>query len=233
MNESNQGPDMIAKILFALSLLIAPLLSQAAGENADYFSVRPDLRKCPSPQCGGIFVQRVNRFLTLCADGKLRAECYVAEVDLAALNLPPDQEVTVRERIQNGTVLLKGKLASLPFSPLGGPAGFEAAEVWQAATDARPVGTFFRTLDNGVVCIAAPCPSFQEFKLNTLEERAIAGVDLSRVGASDKLLFLAGEALRTAEGILVAGTHRSVSGPAGTAPALVASQFYLAVKPRP
>jgi hypothetical protein len=220
---------MNVKILLLLSLWVAPLLSQAAGDNAAYFSVRPDLRKCPSPQCG-IFVQSVNLLTTRCADGKLRPECYVAEVNLAALNLPPDEEVAVREHIQNGTVLLKGRLASKPFTPLGAPGEFEAAEVWQAATDARPTGFFFRALDSGVVCIAAPCLSFQEFKLNAFAQRAIAGVDLRLVGASDKQLADADEALLTTDGILVAGTHTVVSGPAGDAPALVASQFYLAVQ---
>ena len=222
---------MISKIIILLSLMAAPLLSQAAEDNANYFSVRPDLRKCPAPLCGGIFVQSVNHLTTRCADGKLRPECYVAEVNLAALSLPPDEEGPIRDSIQNGTVLLKGQLTSKPFGPLGGPGEFETAEVWQAATDARPTGSFFRALDTGVVCIAAPCLSFQEFKLNSFAERAIVGVDLSLVGASDKQLANASKALLTADGILVAGIHTAVTGPAGEASALVASQFYLAVQP--
>lgn len=221
---------MITKLLVLSVLLLAPLLSLAAGDNADYYSARPDLRKCASPLCGGIFVQSVNRRTTRCADGRLRPECYVAEVDLAALALPPDEEATVREHIQNGTVLLKGRLAGKPFAPFGDLGEFEAAEVWQAATDARPTGAFLRALDTGVVCIAAPCLSFQEFKLNSFAQRAIAGVDLSPVGAGDQELAAAHEALLTEDGILVAGTHTVVSGPAGTAPALTASQFYLPVR---
>ncbi len=222
---------MITKTLFLLSMLWIPLLSQAADDNANYFSVRPDLRKCPSPQCGGVFVQTVNRLTTRCPDGKLRPECYVAEVNLAALALPPEEEDAVRERIQNGTVLLNGHLANKPFSPLGGPATFNAVEVWLSATDARPSGEFFRILDSGLVCIAAPCLSFQEFKLNTFISRAIAGIDLSLVGADEKQLAAAGDALLTDSGILATGKHGIVTGPAGEAQALTASQFYLAVQP--
>lgn len=197
--------------------------------SSGYFSVRPDLRKCPSPLCGGVFVQRVNHRTTRCNDGTLRPECYVAEVDLTALRLPEEQESSVRERIQNGTVLLNGQLTSRPFSALGAPGRLIAAEVWLAATDARPSGSFFRVQDTGLVCVAAPCLSFQESKLNTFAESAIAGVDLSLVDAEPQQLTEAEEALRSEDGILVAGSHSVVDGPAGEATALVASQFYLPV----
>ena len=200
-----------------------------AGDNLGYFSVRPDLRKCASPMCGGVFVQRVNHLTTRCADGKIRPECYVAGVSLETLNLPTDQEDSVQVRVKNGTVLMKGHLTVKPFSPLNTPGLFEATEVWLAATDARPSGTFFRTLDTGLVCIAAPCLSFQEYKLNSFGQNEIAGVDLSLVGAGEEQLDSAHETLRSDEGILVAGQHKVVSGPAGEASALVASQFYLPV----
>lgn len=199
--------------------------------SSGYFSVRPDLRKCPSPLCGGVFVQRVNHRTTRCNDGKLRPECYVAEVDLTALRLPEEQESSVRERVQNGTVLLNGQLTSRPFSALGAPGRLIANEVWLAATDAGPTGSFFMTRDTGLVCFAAPCLSFQESKLNTFAESAIAGVDLSLVYAEPQQLADAEEALRSEEGILVAGTHSAVTGPSGTATSLIASQFYLAVQP--
>ncbi|QSA95633.1 DUF6748 domain-containing protein [Methylococcus sp. EFPC2] len=207
-----------------------PLPPPIAGDNFGYFSVRPDLRKCASPLCGGVFVQSVNRLTTRCADGRLRPECYVADVSLQALNLPPDQEDSIHLRVKNGTVLLKGHLTVKPFSPLNTPGLFEASEVWLAATDARPSGTFFRTVDTGIVCIAAPCLSFQEYRLNSFGQNDIAGVDLSLVAASDELLDSAHEALRTDVGILVGGRHNVVSGPAGEASALVASQFYLPVQ---
>lgn len=206
-----------------------PLPPPIADDDFGYFSVRPDLRKCASPMCGGVFVQRVNHLTTRCADGKLRPECYVAGVSLQALNLPSDQEDSVQVRVKNGTVVLKGQLIVKPFSPLNTPGLFDATEVWLAATDVRPTGTFFRAVDTGVVCIAAPCLSFQESRLNGYGRNGIAGVDLSQAGAGDELLDLAHEALRTEEGILAAGEHNVVTGPAGEASVLVASQFYLPV----
>lgn len=208
---------------------LPPLPAPIAGENFGYFSVRPDLRKCAFPICGGVFVQRVNHFTTRCADGRLRPECYVADVSLQPLNLPSEQEDSIQVRIKNGTVLLKGQLIVKPFSPLNTPSLFQATEVWLAATDARPSGAFLRALDTGLVCITAPCLSFQEYKLNSFGQNDIAGVDLSLVGADDEQQDSAHEALRTEEGILVAGRLDVVSGPAGEASTLVASQFYLPV----
>src|SRR5437660_1726377 len=59
----------------------------AAGGKADgldststYYSVRPDLRECLAPLCGGWWVKRPNRSSIQCADGGYRAECYVATI---------------------------------------------------------------------------------------------------------------------------------------------------------
>ena len=220
---------MIARILVFVSLLSIPLLSLADNENSTYYSVRPDYRKCASPLCGGVFVQRVNRPSTRCADGRLQGECYVATIDLSALKLSADQEAAARLRIETGTTLLKGRLHKIQYDLFGPLGEFTASELWEAASDGRPSGPFFRTTDQGIVCITTPCQSFAEFKLNSRSQRAIAGVDLSRVGASDKLVAAAYTATQMPEGILVAGRHRPLTGPADRAAELVASQFYLMV----
>jgi len=206
-----------------------PLLTQAASENSTYYSVRPDMRMCPSPMCGGVFVQRVNRPATPCADGSRQTECYVASIDLSALGLPAEQEATVLSGIQSGAALLKGSLRHKDYEGIGPLGEFVATEVWEAATSKPARGTFFRVKDNGLKCIAAPCPSYQEFRLNSDAQRDIAEVDLSRSGATDKQIELAHAALTQPAGVLMAGRHRPVTGPAGRSAAIVASQFYLPV----
>ena len=219
---------MVVRWLVAL-ILALPALAQPAADNSTYFSVRPDLRKCASPLCGGSFVQRVNRLSTRCADGKLRPECYVAWVDLSALQLTPDQQAEAQSGLQQGTVLLKGSVRQKPSEGFGMLGEFVASEVWAAATGAHPRGSFFRVYNNGIVCIAAPCRSIQQYRLNSRWQRAIAEVDLDAVGADASTLERAGTSLQSPPGILVAGTHKRVSGPAGRAPALTVNQFYLAL----
>jgi len=50
-------------------------------DNSNFYSVRPDYRRCVSPLCGGYFVKRVNQSRTRCVNGRLMSECYVAEID--------------------------------------------------------------------------------------------------------------------------------------------------------
>ena len=55
------------------------------------YRVRPDLRLCPSPLCGGAFASLVNQPTTQCVDGVDRAACYLASIDFSALNLSDTQ----------------------------------------------------------------------------------------------------------------------------------------------
>src|SRR6185312_9889456 len=57
------------------------------GGGTSYYLVRPDLRRCAAPACGGYFVQRVNFPTTTCADGSSAAECYVAASDYSSAGL--------------------------------------------------------------------------------------------------------------------------------------------------
>src|SRR5689334_7151600 len=100
-------------------------------------------------------------------------------------------------------------------------------EVWQAASASGPSGTFFRVRDRGIKCIAAPCPTHHEAKLNTTQSREIAGVDLSGAGAPENLLSEATQAMTSTDGILVSGDLAPVRGPAGRSVTLKATQFYL------
>ena len=105
------------------------------------------------------------------------------------------------------------------------------AEVWLAASDKQPLGTFFRVRDRGIRCIAAPCETHHEAKLNTSVSRNIAGIDLSGAGAPDNVVGDANQAMTSPHGVLVAGDHTRVTGPAGRSQMLKATQFYLRSKP--
>ena len=49
----------------------------------------------------------------------------------------------------------------------------------------QPAGTFYLVRDRGVRCIAFPCPTHQEAKLNSSFSRNIAGVNLEAAGLGE------------------------------------------------
>ena len=190
--------------------------AQSRGGNFTYYTVRPDLRRCASPMCGGFFVKQVNRTRTRCADGRNQRECYVAEINW---NRQPSGEAQ--------SMLLRGELTQRRFPQFGRLGVFRVTEAWRAASERTPQGTFFRVRDLGIRCITHPCLTHQEERLNAYSQRKIAGVELNGAGASEQTITEAHSAMTGAEGILVAGTHATVTGPAGRAQTLRATQFYL------
>lgn len=155
-----------------------------------YYLVRRDTRRCAFPQCGGYWVQRVNRTTTLCGDGSPATTCYVAAIEM--------DRTSVDASIVRGAMTLRnygaGRRAYV----------FEATEAWRAETDDEPRGSFFRVEDNGVRCVRAPCYSLTADRLNSTMTR--------------KLTELTGACVRSATDaltqgkILVAGTLTSTAG---------------------
>ena len=197
---------------------------------ADYFIVTgPDMRKCVSPICGGYFVGRVNTEVARCADGTWQAECHMFDLDLSKLELDPATEEKAREAITSGGALVRGALAKVDIgSPILADV-LVANEVWIGATGNEPEGHFSRVDDTGIVCFTYPCATFIERSLNTNLVDNLDGVDLASSGATAQQVTAA-QAELNATGLLVAGTHSVVTGPAGTMNALEASEFYTRLK---
>ena len=196
------------------------------NENSTYFSLRHDLRRCASPFCGGFFVKRVNYDLTRCADGTQQPECYVAELDLDALGLDADQAGQVSGTPEQ--FLLRGDVLPNVVPGFGNLGTFRASEAWRGHAGVTPAGGFFRARNNGILCITFPCLSFTAATLNTPVTEDVAGVALDGIVAdpSDGLAQL-----NEPEGLLLAAKRVIVTGPAGDAPALEASEFYLPFEP--
>jgi hypothetical protein len=148
------------------------------------------------------------------------AECYVAEIQWDALPEP-----------QNPGALVRGSLSTRDFGRRALFGVLRAREVWLPAGANQPTGTYFRVRDRGIRCIAAPCETHHEAKLNTSVSRNVAGVDLSGAGAPESAVGDATTAMTGADGVLVAGVHSPVTGPAGRSQMLKASQVYLRVRP--
>lgn len=196
-----------------------------------YFIVtRPDTRRCAYPRCGGVFVKRVNRATTVCADGMLAAECHVADVDLDELGLNENQDARLQRAFAEKHALLRGRLTqrdggfAVPVETL------VATEGWRGAASSVATGRFSRLTDTGVRCVTSPCPTFLEQLLNTNLRQVVAEVDLTASGADERQVERGLEELGTS-GILAAGSTFTVRGPAGLAAGFRASEFYLRVRP--
>jgi hypothetical protein len=183
-------------------------------DESGYFTVRRDLRRCASPLCGGYFVKLVNQANTRCANGRDMAECYVAKIDW---NGQP--EVEIEKALLRGSITTNG-------DKNGKYGVFSVSESWQRTGKDAPGDTFYRVRDLGLRCIAAPCLSYSEAKLNTAANRTIAGVVLENAAAEDDLKS-AYAALTGPSGVIANGKHLPVSGPAGKAESFEASQFFL------
>lgn len=187
----------------------------SVSQNSTFYTIRPDMRRCASPMCGGYFVKRVNTPTTLCANGRNMAECYIASIDWNG-----NTEVEPRLALLKGQLLNKGNK--------NGKYGIlKVTEAWHAVSSAKASGDFYRVRDLGVRCIAAPCETHSEAKLNSNLSRKIAGINLKFDEPPAQQMEQVNQATTSKDGVLVAGTHETVTGPAGKSQTLNVTQLYI------
>lgn len=180
-----------------------------------YFTFRPDLRKCLSPLCGGVFVKAVNRALTRCADGSLQDECYVATVsNTAGIDI-------------DTAALLQGVIRPKSYGEFGNLGVFKLNAAYRAATTTVGSELFVGLENNGIVCVTTPCFSFDQYVLNKHKIRAVSGVDLSQVGASQQDLDEATAIIGNGGVLPAAGVNRQTEELTGMGVTFIANQFYL------
>jgi hypothetical protein len=201
--------------LLALVPLAGTRAAPAAQDPPGLYLVRPDLRLCPSPLCGGAWVRRVNRTETRCAGGASRRECSVASISGVAV--PAQAGSLVRGRI------VPAGIAGFP--ELGRLA---ATSAWRAASPGTPAGTVYRVADNGARCVTHPCFALAAVVAGTSRRVTLSGIDLSATGTPPALERRI-RALLARGGLYLAGTIRVVpdEGPAGDGRTLVATAFWL------
>ena len=185
---------MIFRALILALFLGVPVVNTAVPEvdslasTSSFYTIRRDVRRCASPMCGGYFIQLVNESRTRCHNGRFMKDCYVASIEW---NGQPEP--------QHDRALVRGSLSTFPGH--GGRFGvLRAREVWIPAGNTRASGTYFRVRDRGIRCIAAPCETHHEAKLNSSVSRNIAGVDLSGAGTTDQAESEATTAMTSPDG---------------------------------
>jgi hypothetical protein len=208
-----------------------PAEPSAIAAEPTYFFVRPDIRICDAPACGGFMVTTVNGAIIGCPDGTTGTSCYVAAADNEVPGLPPPDRSLAGDR---GDVIVGATITSEDYPGVGRLGHLNIFEVWNAGAAAgEPVGTGARVQLNGVMCIQAPCPDKDEHILNTDEVNAIADLDFAPSGATEAEIATAVTALDgKGPGLIVVGDEYVVEGPTGaTAAGRTVTQFYLPVSP--
>ncbi len=217
---------LCAFFVFSLTLLSEATIAASDDGGLPYYAFsHSDLRLCPSPLCGGMFVREVNRRLTRCSDGTLMPECYVAGLDLSLLDLQDSDASRVRAAFTAKEALIRGSYG--PFSPAFSTVStLVAAEAWEEKGTARPgvISAFF--LDNGIRCITSPCYWIDVSILNIPFFGTISGIDLTSSGAAAADTEEGYRSL-SSTGIIANGRLRWTSGPAGEGLELEAARFYL------
>jgi hypothetical protein len=205
------------------SLATPRLQTPAAPGDQGYYTVRDDGRWCAKPGCEGYFVSAVNLASTRCADGTSAPECHVTGLDLTAVGLGDEdrKNVLAAAESQDLRLIVHGTLGS----------ELVADETWLGIAEGRAGGTFARVTSTGIVCVAAPCPSWHAAVLDTDEGHDLAGIDFEPAALSATQRDAVLTAVREKRGIIVAGKEYTVSGPAGTMPGYQANQVYLPVLP--
>jgi len=230
---------LASSILGLLALLTAPLASHAdvldPGSlkplgSRHYIVTRIDLRKCAYPLCGGVFVKAVNQALTRCADGSYQKECHVPAVDTSGRGWTDENRAAFDKAFPQGLAVVLGNLsATLDPVSLQKVGTLVVQQGWLAQALNKPAGLFYGLKNSGIVCITYPCPTITETTLNFPATRNIAGIDLAASGASPKQVDAGFQAVADGTGILGAGYHTVVRGPAGRDQQFVANEFYLLI----
>ena len=195
-------------------------VSAGSGFNQQgYYTFRPDLRKCLSPLCGGFFVKAVNQALTRCANGSRQAECYVA-----SLNNRKNFDIS-------SATLFQGAINSRIYKEFGNLGVFAVKAAFSSSTDAVGAGLFVGLENNGIVCVTTPCFSADQYVLNKSKIRAISGIDLEKVGASELLLNEALSIIAKGGILIASGVNMQTEEATGKGITFVADQFYLPIEP--
>ena len=213
--------------LVTAAVLLAGAPSGASEPTAglrSYYLARADPRLCPSPMCGGIWVELLNTSATTCSDGARQEACYAASADLSRLRVDEKGRVQLQSLITEGRAVARGTLVRGLVEGFPELDTFVVSEVWTASSSlGRALGVFRRLRDNGVRCVTTPCFSIRAAILNTSRFENVSSVDLSRSGAPrvERRRALADIAR---PGVLAAGR---VVRRSGGGRAFVATQFYL------
>lgn len=209
----------------------------APPKNDVVYSIKPDLRRCAAPACGGWWVTPVNtsaqglltETLLTASDAPINrpAAEYVASLEFGCVQWSAEQISRFKELAFSGKALLSGRL----LDP--SPASTDAAlyqyramvlrDAFLSSVSTEPAGSIYNLKSTGIVCITSPCPSFQGDLLNTNLSQEIHDLSFANtISAAEQTQVRS----KLTHGVVVSATQSSVKGPAGQGVRLDINQVF-------
>lgn len=184
--------------------------SDSVNGASTYFSIRADFRRCIYPLCGGHWLDRLNASTTKCASGSSAAECYTPELDWSQSGLSQEAQDALTGKaatVGDGVhAVVRGRFAPKNLTtPMPNLGRFIVTEAWVAQGEGASDGVFAKVFQNGIRCIAAPCPSLTEKALNSSRTANISDVDFGAGEYTDEAIDSLVNDYVAPGGILVAG----------------------------
>lgn len=209
--------------------------ADAAHDNFGFIAVeKSGAFDCHNPlTCIQYNLTRPNRASIQCNDGQYHDQCGVKQVVWSKAGLTDDQAATVQAAIDREAhdpslgvqVLVKGS-----YKIYVDFLAFEPSEVWLAQLPTgSDSGTFVRVFDRGIRCITAPCPQFEEGRLNSSREMVIDAIDYPaqlQDGVQEKVY----EATTSEDGVIIAGDRTTRTAGRYVEKLRSINQVYLPVK---
>jgi hypothetical protein len=209
-------PACLATVLLACSPETSlPVIEEVGGQEQTraleaetlYVVSGRDFRKCAYPMCSGYFIKAVNKTKTTCLDGSKQTECYVSDLDLAALGLSEAQAGSLREVAAAGSVLFSGHIQPLSeqFPEIG---RLVATKGFTNRSGAPVEGTIHRVESSGITCVQAPCPNLLARKFNSTVVKQVTDLNLAPLALTDDANAMALEQALSS-GLIVAGSLKT------------------------
>jgi hypothetical protein len=196
-----------------------------------YYLARIDPRRCAAPACTGISISAANQKITQCGRGSYAEECPISDFDFSGFGDPNDVDTSVRaalsEDFETTRVVFLGTMMPRGF----GETILQVQMAWVALDERVLTGELFATRFNGVVCVAAPCPSYDQELVNRGEGQLFHGFDFDGLPMHANDSSFTTPALYSDYGLVISGENitRDDVGPAGQGIYLKASQVFVPI----
>ncbi len=235
-----------ARLFQLVVILFTPLTALAAAAtdvapikpaNITY-SITPDLRRCPSPLCGGWFITPVN-MLTMgllsetetlkMASAVSPAAMYVADLEFSCTQWSEAEKAEFAHAALQGAALVSGQMIERPSAAAsnGFINLFVVRDAFTAASKNLPVGPYLSVQPSGITCVTTPCPYFSADVVNSNMVYEFHDLTFAKAGLSAEE-EQAARAQLASGALLVTG----VAGQTGAGTGINVTQVFWAYPPK-
>src|SRR5262245_33789094 len=131
--------------------------ADAPGSTYTYYFVKPDLRRCAAPACGGVYYRLANAETTRCFDGKKAEQCYAASDDFSRTGLGEVGMAKVAEALTQASfgpgtqLLVRAQIVSKDWGMgIAKQAALSASEAWISQGPGEAAGPLAKIEDSGI-----------------------------------------------------------------------------------